>query len=84
MVCHRPVPILLLWFAGMVAADAGEQMPPRLCPENAPEGVRLPSRRGCGSERALDRSARDQGFRDIDGVKLRVGGRITAEYGVSR
>ena len=89
MVSHRSPLAGLLRLAGALclgagAAGAAERTPPHLCPENAPEGVRLPPRPGCGTERPKPTSADAQGFRDLGGVKLRVGGRVGAEYGIGR
>lgn len=84
MVSHRSSCAVLLWLAGAVAVGAAERTPPHLCPENAPEGVRLPQRPGCGPARQKPALRDDQGFRDIGGVKLRVGGRVGAEYGFGR
>ncbi|MGU3540734.1 hypothetical protein [Methylobacterium sp. A54F] len=65
-------------------AAAGELGRPRLCPEDAPEGVRLPPRPGCGRAEAAVPRGRD-GFRDLgNGVSVRVGGRAAAEFGVRR
>ncbi|GJE42613.1 hypothetical protein [Methylobacterium soli] len=77
------VPVLVPILASP-AARAGERpAPARLCPEDAPEGVRLPSRPGCG--RSVPGAAAADGFRDLgNGVKLRIGGRVSADYGVRR
>lgn len=65
-------------------AEAGDaRAPHRLCPEDAPEGVRLPPQPGCAATTA-SKPSRDDGFRDLGGVKLRVGGRVGAEYGTGR
>ncbi|MGU3359153.1 hypothetical protein ACLBWX_02345 [Methylobacterium sp. M6A4_1b] len=84
MVRHRSPLVVLLWFAGALAAGVAERTPPHLCPENAPEGIRLPPQPGCGTARAGPAAPDRQGFRDLDGVKLRVGGRVSAEYGTGR
>ncbi|KQP40594.1 hypothetical protein ASF49_20490 [Methylobacterium sp. Leaf104] len=84
MARHRSPPVVLLWLAGALAAGAAERTPPHLCPENAPEGVRLPRRPGCGTARARPAASDAQGFRDLGGVTLRVGGRVSAEYGTGR
>jgi hypothetical protein len=84
MVSHRSSCAVLLWLAGALAVGAAERTPPHLCPENAPEGVRLPQRPGCGPARPKPALPDDQGFRDVGGVKLRVGGRVGAEYGFGR
>ncbi len=65
------------------AAAAERQERPRLCPEDAPEGVRLPPRPGCGRDAA--RAGAPDGFRDLgNGVKVRIGGRVGAVYDVRR
>jgi hypothetical protein len=46
--------------------------------------VRLPPQPGCGSARPTPAAPDAQGFRDLGGVKLRVGGRVGAEYGIGR
>ncbi|MEA1831487.1 hypothetical protein U8607_05260 [Methylobacterium durans] len=57
---------------------------PRLCPEDAPEGVRLPNRPGCGRE-PVRAPARSDGFVDLgNGVEVRIGGRASADFGVRR
>ncbi|KQT84883.1 hypothetical protein ASG51_02100 [Methylobacterium sp. Leaf465] len=84
MVSHRPSCAVLLWLAGVLAAGAAERTKPHLCPENAPEGVRLPPQPGCAAAGPKPAAPDSQGFRDVGGVKLRVGGRIGAEYGFAR
>lgn len=75
---------LLLAGLASAAAGAGEARPPRrLCPEDAPEGVRLPPQPGCAAA-SPTKTARDEGFRDLGGVKVRIGGRVGAEYGIGR
>ncbi|MER2265649.1 hypothetical protein [Methylobacterium oxalidis] len=65
-------------------AAAGERPArPRLCPEDAPEGVRLPDRPGCG--RGPVRAPAADGFVDLgNGVRVRIGGRASADFGVRR
>ena len=67
------------------AALAGERpAPARRCPEDAPEGVRLPPQPGCGRPDSRAAAAPD-GFRDLgNGMKLRIGGRVSADYDVRR
>jgi hypothetical protein len=84
MIRPRSPLVVLLWLAGVLSAGAAERTPPHLCPENAPEGVRLPPQPGCGSARPTPAAPDAQGFRDLGGVKLRVGGRVGAEYGIGR
>lgn len=85
MLPHPHVLAALLWAGATLAAGAAERATsPRLCPEDAPEGVRLPPRAGCAGQ-AQRRDAVDApGFRDVGGVKLRIGGRVGAEFGVAR
>ena len=69
------------------AAGAAERpAPARPCPENLPEGVRLPPQPGCDrTARDADRKADETGFRDLgDGVSVRMNGRVDVEYGVRR
>ena len=70
-------------------ASAGGRPPdrpprPHLCPEDAPEGVRLPPRPGCGSgETSAPR--REPGVYDLgNGTGIRVGGRAGAVYDMRR
>lgn len=55
----------------------------RLCPTDAPEGVRLPPRAGCAEPEPRARRDAD-GFRDVGGVKLRIGGRAGADFDARR
>lgn len=75
------LPVILL--AG--AAQAGE--PParaRLCPENLPEGVRLPPQPGCDADIRPPKPRRP-GFFDLgDGTNIQIGGSASATYGVRR
>ncbi|MCJ2035452.1 hypothetical protein [Methylobacterium sp. J-068] len=84
MVPHRLVMAVLLCL-GTFHADAAERVvAPSLCPDTAPEGVRLPARAGCGNG-GPPRAARDaRGVREIDGVQIRVGGRVSVESGLRR
>ncbi|WP_019905128.1 hypothetical protein [Methylobacterium sp. 77] len=55
----------------------------RLCPEDAPEGVRLPASKACpGAKPDLGRS--EDGFHWIGDVKVRVGGRVTLDHDMRR
>ena len=59
----------------VACATAAEGPRSRLCPQDAPEGVRLPPRAGCDTVTDRQR-AEAGGFRDLgNGVTLRVGGR---------
>ena len=67
------------------AAQAGEPATrSRLCPEDLPEGVRLPPQPGCtGSARTPP--PRRQGAYDLgDGTTVRIGGRASADFGMRR
>ncbi|MGV7029936.1 hypothetical protein [Methylobacterium symbioticum] len=79
------LPILLVLAAGAAqAAERAAEGPARshLCPEDAPEGVRLPPRPGCGTGAAR---ARREGFRaQGDGLDIRIGGRVSGDFGVRR
>ncbi|WP_082478727.1 MULTISPECIES: hypothetical protein [unclassified Methylobacterium] len=86
----RPDPRLLAILTLILlnsSAQAGEGARPRAarlpCPQDAPEGVRLPDRPGC-STLPTARPPDGDGFRDVGGVRLRVGGRVGAEYGSAR
>ncbi|MBY0258660.1 hypothetical protein [Methylobacterium sp.] len=86
MVSQRHVLLALLCLGALVpgAAGAGERpVPPRLCPEDAPEGVRLPPRPDCGTGTRRP-AAPSRGVHDLGGVQLRIGGRVSAEYGAGR
>ena len=57
---------------------------PRLCPEDAPEGVRLPPQPGCGS-REIPAPRRDSGFHEIlPGTGIRIGGRASSSFDMRR
>jgi len=75
--------LLLALAAG--AAQAGE--PPvrsRLCPEDLPDGVRLPPQPGCDAAVTGPKSRRD-GLYDLgNGTTVQIGGRASAAYGVRR
>lgn len=66
------------------AAQAAEQPSrARLCPENLPEGVRLPPPPGCTD--AQTAPTRRDGTYDLgNGTSVRIGGRASAESGVRR
>ena len=82
----RPLATLALVLLA-TAAQAGEgtrRQAGRLpCPQDAPEGARLPDRPDCAA-RNVHTPGRADGFRDVGGVRLRVGGRTSAEYGAAR
>lgn len=74
----------LLAVLGLAPATAGGGTRPRLCPQDAPEGVHLPPRPGCDtvSER---RPASGDGFRDLgNGVSLKLGGRARLDVETRR
>ena len=68
------------------AGAAGRPAPARPCPENLPEGVRLPPQPGCGrAARDPDGRRGEDRFRDLgDGVSVRLNGRVGTEFGVRR
>lgn len=79
---------VLMILAGLLAsaAQAGEGAAARRaapCPQDAPEGVRFPDRPDCAA-RPHPKVREADGFRDVGGVRLRVGGRASAEYGFGR
>ncbi|KAB1073511.1 hypothetical protein F6X51_11460 [Methylobacterium planeticum] len=78
--------MLMAAFLAAAPAPAGERPArARLCPEDAPEGVRLPPQPGCGPQARPRAAAASDGFRDLgNGVKLRIGGRVSADYDVRR
>ncbi|WP_245524197.1 hypothetical protein [Methylobacterium nonmethylotrophicum] len=56
---------------------------PRLCPQDAPPGVRLPDRPGCREAPPASLRATAPGFIDLgNGTALRVSGRAAYEVGV--
>lgn len=63
-----------------VAAGEG---PRRLCPEDAPEGVRLPQRRDCPGAAPMG-SRSEAGRHRIGDVQVRVGGRVTLDHDMRR
>ncbi len=77
-------------FALLVGLNAGAALagePPvrsRLCPENLPEGVRLPPQPGCDAVAAKPKSRRDGVYDFGNGTTVQIGGRASAEYGVRR
>ena len=79
-----------LWMAPALTAQATErqaterQARPRLCPEDAPEGVRLPPQPGCGT-REVPAPRRETGFHEIlPGTGIRVGGRASSTFDMRR
>ncbi|MGH1572868.1 hypothetical protein ACRAWG_22045 [Methylobacterium sp. P31] len=67
------------------AAQAAERpVRPRLCPDDLPEGVRLPPPPGCDAGARQPKSSRP-GFYDLgNGTTVQIGGRTSAEYGMRR
>jgi len=85
MACPSSTLAAILWIGATLTTVAAERTaPPRLCPADAPEGVRLPSRPGCDREGPARGAEETHGFRDVGGVKLRVGGRVGAEFSAGR
>ncbi|MGY2047562.1 hypothetical protein [Methylobacterium sp. JK268] len=80
----RHLPTVMLCLAAVSAAAGEAPARPRLCPEDAPPGVRLPERPGCGGSAPL-RSGTRPGFVDLgNGTQLRVSGRAAFEAGIRR
>ncbi|GJE59323.1 hypothetical protein [Methylobacterium trifolii] len=77
--------LLVLLLVGVAPAVSGERPArPHLCPEDAPDGVRLPPQPGCGGRVDRADEAR-RGFHDLgDAVKVKIGGRVGAGYDVRR
>ncbi|WCS26053.1 hypothetical protein LOK46_04230 [Methylobacterium sp. NMS14P] len=78
-----PLLLPLILLAG--AARAGEAPTrARLCPENLPEGVRLPPQPGCDAATRPPRPPRP-GHIDLgDGTSIQIGGSASALYGARR
>ena len=82
----RTLFVLMLPLAFAVGTAQAAEPPTRshLCPEDLPEGVRLPAQPGCTPGRRNPAPHRD-GFYDLgNGTTVQVGGRASAEYGVRR
>jgi hypothetical protein len=76
--------VLVLPLAAGAAQGAERPARPRLCPEDLPEGVRLPPQPGCDAS-ARPTKPRQPGYYELgNGTTLQVGGRASAEYGVRR
>ena len=76
--------MLLIAFAAGAAQAAEQPSRSRLCPEDLPEGVRLPPQPGCTAG-ARHPAPHREGFYDLgNGTTVQVGGRASAEYGVRR
>ena len=54
----------------------------RLCPEDLPEGVRLPPQPGCEAAAQKPRPRRDGVYDLGNGTTVQIGGRASATYGV--
>ena len=69
----------------MGTVQAAEQpVRSRLCPDDLPEGVRLPPQRGCKADPVRPKP-RQEGFHDFgNGTTVQIGGRTAAEIGVRR
>ncbi|MCJ2143516.1 hypothetical protein [Methylobacterium sp. E-066] len=74
----------LFLIAAGAAASAEQPVRSRLCPEDLPEGVRLPPRPGCDVPAHKPTTPR-RGFYDLgDGTTVQIGGRVGAEFGTRR
>lgn len=85
-VMPRLLAALLLAIAALPAA-AGERSAqrPRLCPQDAPPGVRLPDRPECREAPPTSVRATAPGFVDLgNDTSLRVSGRAAYEVGYGR
>ncbi|SFM28875.1 hypothetical protein [Methylobacterium pseudosasicola] len=78
--------ILALTLLIAAAAAAAEQpVRSRLCPEDLPEGVRLPPHPGCDGPAQKPATPQRRGFYDLgDGTTVQIGGRAGAEFGARR
>lgn len=68
----------LLTGSASPARAAGKPERPRLCPQDAPEGVRLPPQPGCAT-RDAPAPKRETGLYDL-GNGIRIGGRAGAVF----
>jgi len=83
----KSLPALIVFCLLVGAASAAEQpVRSRLCPDDLPEGVRLPPRPGCAASAASEPSMPTRrGFYDLgDGTTVQIGGRAGAEFGARR
>lgn len=83
---HRLLAALLLTAAALPAM-AGERSAPRsrLCPQDAPPGVRLPDRPECREAPPASVRATAPGFIDLgNDTSLRVSGRAAYEFGYAK
>ena len=82
---HRLLAALLLTAAALPAAAAERSTPrPRLCPQDAPPGVRLPDRPECREAPPAAVRATAPGFIDLgNDTSLRVSGRAAYEVGTT-
>jgi hypothetical protein len=83
----RALPCLVL--LGVVAAGtsvAAEERPQRsrLCPENLPEGARLPPQPGCTGESERPKPRRTGVYDLGDGTTVQISGRASAVFGGRR
>lgn len=79
-----PLVALLCAVTGGIAPAAERPLRSRLCPDDLPEGVRLPPPPGCdsGSDQAKPRRS---GVYDLGyGTTVQIGGRVTAASGARR
>ncbi|MGU3416822.1 hypothetical protein [Methylobacterium sp. D54C] len=77
--------LLLTLIVLAAAARAGEAPTrARLCPENLPEGVRLPPQPGCDASVRPPTPRRPGHFDLGDGTSIQIGGSASALYGVRR
>ncbi len=76
--------VLLVLVSAGIGQAAETRVRSRLCPEDLPEGVRLPPPPGCDVPAHAPTTA-PRGFYDLgDGTTVRIGGRVGAEFGARR
>ncbi|GJE38820.1 hypothetical protein [Methylobacterium persicinum] len=80
---RRLVPIALVLLLPGVATATEREAQRQICAKDLPEGAHLSALPACAE--TPPRKADGHGFRDLgNGVSVRIGGRVGAEYGVSR
>jgi hypothetical protein len=82
----RALPCLVLLGVLAAGASAAAERPQRarLCPENLPEGARLPPQPGCTGEPERPKPRRTGVYDLGDGSTLQIGGRASAAFGARR
>ena len=82
----KNLPALIVFCLLVGAASAAEQpVRSRLCPDDLPEGVRLPPRPGCAASQPSTPTPTRRDFYDLgDGTTVQIGGRAGVEFGARR